>query len=218
MTDQRKHAEYGTSVYLIEINGQPFEMAVNFREAMKRIAYHITGSIDVIRQWGIWDDDNVEFSSLDSVELAGSFLHRVRYAAGAERDIITISEHRLRMFNDPTLADRIAFTTEFDPSYELAVGLYSVAQGTETVEGATDKLRSIVGSGVKVLRRSNYDDDFIVRKLRMIEERMESAVKLIPDRVADSKQFLDQLPQAAADRFAGLAREAFPEEALAPAR
>lgn len=217
MTDPKKHAEYGTSVYLIEINGQPFEMAVNFHEAMKRIAYHITGSTDVLRQWGMYGD-RTEFPSLDSEELAGSFLHRVRYAASAQKDVITVSEHRLRMFNDPTLADRIAFTTEFDPSYELAVGLYMVAQGSGTVENATEKLKSTVASGVNSLRRSNYDDDFIVRKLRMIEERMESAVKLIPGRVADSKQFLDQLPQVAADRFAGLAREAFPEEALAPAR
>lgn len=192
-----READIQSKVFQIIVDGVPGDIRDSFHTTMKRIGYLLAKDMNK-QTW----KELAEFEGQINAELAGSFYHRIRYAMLDDEREFKINEHVI--FKDPTrpsLQKTINIKHEFDPDFEIQVGLNTVARGIEHELQAGAKLEAILKGHISYARSSNSDEQ-IVETLKQTRKRMTSGnSKFSFENISDPKAFLDRLPTIARERF-----------------
>jgi hypothetical protein len=201
MTSQRTPVN-GSTIYQIVRDGQKTDIVADFETAIRQIGYALAGSVETLNSWKNFP----EFEGQDTKELAGSFYHRIRYAMIEQKHEYSLEEHELNgLLGAKSFVRRIDIKNEFDPAFEIQVGLNHVARGIESVPTASGKIEAILSSHITVARMTKSDAE-IIAGLKEVNQRM-GGQDFVGDYKVQGTEFLDNLPGIARARFNELAEE-----------
>jgi hypothetical protein len=207
MTEQT-FAKIGTTIYQVIKDGQPAELVGSYDTALRKIGLAFT-TRDDLEAWGRLG----EFPGLDTIELAGTYLQRIRFAIEQTGRHCGVAEHRLKgPFETTSLVRTIDVTNEFDPGYELQSGLYRAALGSIDRDDIAERLAAVI-AGKIAFERITKSDEEIVSAIIEASSRLGSET-FKADAATDASAFLNELPRVAADRYEELAAKAFPQPAM----
>lgn len=207
MTEQ-VFAKMGTTIYQVIKDGEPAELVESYDTALRKIGLAFT-SRDDLEAWGRLG----EFPGLDTTELAGTYLQRIRFAIEQTGRHCAVAEHRLQgPFEATSLVRIINVTGEFDPGYELQSGLYRAALGSIDRDTVADRLAAIITDKIAFERLTKSDEE-IVSAVLEASGRLGSGT-FGAETANDATVFLNALPKLTADRYEELADKAFPQPAM----
>lgn len=188
----------GATVFQIIADGVPGNIVPAFGIAMEQIGFTLAGP-EHISSWRHVG----EFPGIDTVELAGSFFHRIRYEMAVTDREFTLQEHKLSNFlGGSSIVRTIPVSDEFDPAFVVQHVLNDVALGLESVDTAARRVETVVGTRIKLARLEKSDAD-ILAELRDTSQRM-GGFDFIGDLNPNATDFLDRLPVKARERLEAL--------------
>lgn len=192
----------GSTVYQIVVDGLKTDIVADFDTAIRQIGFALAGSVETLNSWKSFP----EFDGQDTVELAGSYYHRIRYAMIEQTREYSVEEHKLNgLLGAKSLVRIINLKNELDPAFEIQAGLNYVARGIESIPTASGKVEALIASHIKVARMTKSDAQ-IIEGLREVQQRM-GGQDFVGDYEAHGTEFLDHLPGIARARFNELAAE-----------
>lgn len=205
---EKTFAKIGTTIFQIIKDGQPAELVESYDTALRKIGLAFT-SRDDFEAWGRLG----EFPGLDTTELGGTYLQRIRFAIEQTGRHCQVAEHRLQgHFEATSLVRTINVTSEFDPRYEVQSGLYRAALGSIDRDIVADRLAAIIADKIAFERISKSDEE-VVSAIIEASGRLGSET-FGAETAKNASTYLNALPRLAAERYEELAAKAFPQPAM----